>query len=363
MTTAPTPAAAPGESSPAASPALQRLADLTTLRVGGAPRRCVVAETEAQLVDAVRAADDAGERVLLVGGGSNLLVGDDPLDATVVLVRTRGVELLSQDACGGGELRVAAGEDWDAVVAVAVRRGLSGMEALSGIPGSTGATPVQNVGAYGQEVADTIATVRTWDRVARRVTTLASADCAFGYRTSRFKAEPDRFVVLTVTFSLRASPHSAPVRYPELARALGVPVGSRAPLAAVRDAVLALRAGKGMVLDGEDPDTSSAGSFFTNPVLDAVAAGLLPAGAPRWDTADGRTKTSAAWLVEHAGFERGFGLPGPASLSTKHCLALTNRGSARADDLVALARQVRDGVRSTFGVELEAEPTLVGCSL
>lgn len=358
MTTAPT---APAMTSPPSAP--RRLADLTTLRVGGAPRRCVVAATESELVDAVRTADDAGERVLLVGGGSNLLVGDDPLEATVVLVRTRGVELVSQDACGGGELRVAAGEDWDAVVAAAVGRGLSGLEALSGIPGSTGATPVQNVGAYGQEVSDTIATVRTWDRVARRVTTLASADCAFGYRTSRFKAEPDRFVVLGVTFLLRVSPHSAPVRYPELARALGVEVGARAPLAAVREAVLALRASKGMVLDAGDPDTSSAGSFFTNPLLDADGAGRLPDDAPRWETPDGRTKTSAAWLVEHAGFPRGFGLPGPASLSTKHALALTNRGPARAEDLVALARQVRDGVRSAFGVELQAEPTLVGCSL
>jgi UDP-N-acetylmuramate dehydrogenase len=340
------------------------LAALTTLQVGGEPRRCVSATTEADLVAAVTAADDAGEPVLLVGGGSNLLVGDGPLDAVVVHVRTRGREVVSADACGGTFLRVAAGEGWDEVVADAVARELVGLEALSGIPGSTGATPVQNVGAYGQEVSDTIATVRTWDRRDRRVRTLAGPDCGFGYRTSRFKTvDAGRFLILSVTFQLARSTRSAPVRYRELATRLGVQVGDRAPLADVRDAVLALRAGKGMVLDAADRDTASAGSFFTNPVLDAATAAALPPDAPRYATADGGVKTSAAWLVERAGFARGHGLPGPASLSTKHTLALTNRGGARAEDLLALAREVRGGVRAAFGVELEVEPTLVGCAL
>ena len=351
---------APQREGPAPTP----LAALTTLGVGGAPRRCVSAATEAELVDAVTAADDAGEPVLLVGGGSNLLVGDGPVDAVVVLVRTRGREVVSGDACGGTFLQVAAGEDWDDLVADAVARELVGLEALSGIPGSTGATPVQNVGAYGQEVADTVATVRTWDRRDRRVRTLAGPDCGFGYRTSRFKTgDAGRFLILSVTFQLTRSARSAPVRYRELADRLGVAVGDRAPLADVREAVLALRAGKGMVLDADDRDTASAGSFFTNPVVDVATAAALPPEAPRYPTADGRVKTSAAWLVEHAGFGRGHGLPGPASLSTKHTLALTNRGGASAEDLLALAREVRAGVREAFGVELEAEPTLVGCAL
>lgn len=356
-------AAAPVQAAPPIA-----LADLTTLRVGGSPRRTLVATTEAELVEAVRDVDAAGEELLLVGGGSNLLVADGPVEATAVLVRTGGVDVPADDACGGMMVTAAAGEGWDDLVGVSVERGLSGMEALSGIPGSTGATPIQNVGAYGQEVADTIASVRTWDRREGCVRTLFAADCAFGYRTSRFKRAPageapGRFVVLSVTFQLRPSPWSAPVRYPELARRLEVGPGQRAPLAAVRDAVLALRAAKGMVLDAADPDTASAGSFFTNPVLDATGAAALPADAPRYDAGDGRVKTSAAWLVEHAGFGRGHGLPGPASVSTKHTLALTNRGAASAHDVLALAAAVRDGVLSTFGITLEPEPTLVGCAL
>ncbi len=343
-------------------------ADLTTLEVGGSPQRMLVATTEAELVEAVRDVDAAGERLLLVGGGSNLLVADGPQPVTAVVVRTRGVDVPAHDACGGTMVTAAAGHDWDELVALTCDEELSGMEALSGIPGSTGATPVQNVGAYGQEVADTLASVRTWDRRDGRVRTLFAADCAFGYRTSRFKAppsgeQPGRFVVLDVTFQLRASPWSAPVRYPELARRLGVAPGERAPLGAVREEVLALRAGKGMVLDPGDRDTASAGSFFTNPVLDATSAQALPEGAPRYDAGGGRVKTSAAWLVEHAGFARGHGMPGPAAVSTKHSLALTNRGGASAQDVLALARQVRDGVEEAFGISLEPEPNLVGCAL
>jgi UDP-N-acetylmuramate dehydrogenase len=278
-----------------------------------------------------------------------------------VLVRTRGVAV-EADTCGGAWVAVAAGEPWDDLVARAVAEGWSGIEAMSGIPGSVGATPVQNVGAYGQEVADSIARVRTWDRVEGTQRTFAAADCGFAYRTSRFKREPGRYAVLEVTFQLRLGPTSPPIRYAELARTLGVEVGERAPATEVREAVLALRRGKGMVLDAADHDTWSAGSFFTNPVLDADAAARLPEGAPRWDAGDGRTKTSAAWLIEHAGFGRGYGA-GPARLSTKHPLALTNRGGATAADLLALAREVRDGVRRATGIELEPEPVLVGCSL
>jgi UDP-N-acetylmuramate dehydrogenase len=344
-----------------------RLADLTTLRVGGPATRYLVAPTSDAVIDAVSAADADDRRVLVLGGGSNLLVGDQGFDGDVIRLATSGLEIEAADACSGVSVRVAAGQPWDGFVAEAVTRGWSGVEALSGVPGSTGATPIQNVGAYGQEVAQSIARVRTWDRQQGRVRTLANADCEFGYRSSRLKEERfrggPRFVVLEVTFQLALADLSAPVRYAELARSLGLEPGGRAPLAEVRRAVLALRRGKGMVLDDGDHDTWSAGSFFTNPILDVAAAADLPEQAPRWPTADGRVKTSAAWLIEHAGFGRGFGLPGPASLSTKHTLALTNRGDARAEDLLVLARRVRDGVREVYGVTLVPEPVLVGCAL
>jgi UDP-N-acetylmuramate dehydrogenase len=343
------------------------LSGLTTLRVGGPARRLMVATTTDELVDAVREADAEATPVLLVGGGSNLLVGDDGFDGLVVQVATTGVQRLAVDYCGGAEVKVAAGESWDGFVAEAVGSGWIGVEALSGIPGSTGATPVQNVGAYGQEVAGSIATVRTWDRVENRIRTLAAAECDFGYRDSLFKRERfragPRYVVLDVTFQLVVADRSEPVKYAELARTLGVAIGDRVPLAEVRTAVLGLRRGKGMVLDAEDQDTWSAGSFFTNPLLSVEDAARLPTEAPRWPTVDGRVKTSAAWLIEHAGFTKGYGLPGPASLSTKHTLALTNRGSASAADLLALAREVRDGVDAAFGVHLVAEPELVNCAL
>jgi len=344
-----------------------RLSSLTTLRVGGPAGAFQEVATSDELIDAVSTADERGTPVLLVGGGSNLVVGDAGFDGLVVRVATRGIEPLSVDYCGGAEVRVAAGEPWDDLVAESVRSGWIGLEALSGIPGSTGATPVQNVGAYGQEVAGSVASVRTWDRQQRRIRTLAAADCEFGYRDSLFKAERlhggPRYVVLDVTFQLVVADRSEPVRYAELARTLGVEVGERVAPAAVREAVLGLRRGKGMVLDAAEPDTWSAGSFFTNPIVDADEAATLPAAAPRWPAADGRVKTSAAWLIEQAGFGRGYGLPGPASLSTRHTLALTNRGTATTADVLALAREVRDGVLKVFGVELVPEPELVGCAL
>jgi UDP-N-acetylmuramate dehydrogenase len=337
-----------------------RLADLTTLRLGGPVGTLVPADSAEQLLAAVGSADDTGEPLLVLGGGSNLVAADAGFPGSVVQVATRGLAVESADACGGVVLRVAAGQDWDELVARAVAEGWSGVEALSGIPGSTGATPLQNVGAYGQDVAQSIASVRTYDRVERRVRTFANADCGFAYRHSRFRGQ-DRWVVLDVTFQLRLADHSGPIRYAELARALGVHVGSRAPLAAVREAVLDLRRGKGMVLDPADHDTWSAGSFFTNPVLDPAD---LPGGAPAWPQPDGRVKTSAAWLIERAGFGRGHAGPGGrVALSSKHPLALTNRGGASTADLLVLAREVRDGVRDRFGVTLRPEPVLLGVEL
>jgi UDP-N-acetylmuramate dehydrogenase len=341
------------------------LADLTTLRVGGPARTLVTATTEDELVDAVRAADAAGEPVLVLGGGSNLLIADRGFPGTVVRVATRGITA-DVSSCSGATVTVAAGEDWDAFVASAVEQEWSGIEALSGIPGLVGGTPIQNVGAYGSEVAQTIARVRTYDRSTRRQATFSVADCGFGYRTSRFKAERDRYLVLEVTFQFTLGSLSAPIRYAELARTLGVPVGTRVPAVDVRRAVLGLRAGKGMVLDAADRDTWSAGSFFTNPILEPDTADGLPAGAPRFPQPDGRVKTSAAWLIEHAGYGKGFGVElgaGRATLSGKHTLAVTNRGGASADDLLTLARVVRDGVEQAFGVTLVAEPVLVGCAL
>jgi UDP-N-acetylmuramate dehydrogenase len=337
------------------------LADLTTLRLGGPARTLVEATTSDQLVAAVRAADEAAEPLLLVAGGSNLVVADEGFDGTVVRIATSGVTV-EQDACSGATVTVAAGEVWDDLVARAVERGWVGVEALSGIPGSVGATPVQNVGAYGQEVAETIASVRCWDRAEKAVRTIAAAECGFGYRTSRFKRDPERYVVLEVTFQFRLGDLGAPVKYAELARTLGVGPDGRAPAARVRETVLGLRRGKGMVLDPDDHDTWSAGSFFTNPVLPAADAARLPEGAPRWELPDGSVKTSAAWLIERAGFAKGHGNV-RASLSTKHTLALTNRGTATTADLLALAAEVQAGVFGRFGVWLENEPVLVGCAL
>jgi UDP-N-acetylmuramate dehydrogenase len=336
----------------------QRFADHTTLRLGGPAREWVVATTEAE----VTAALDTTDPVLVIGGGSNLVVADAGFDGRVVEVATRGISPDTESAdpsCGGVLVKVAAGETWDDLVAVAVDRGWVGIEALSGIPGRVGATPIQNVGAYGQEVSQTIASVRVWDRALKGVRTFANADCLFGYRTSRFKADPGRHVVLDVTFQLTVGTLGTPVGYAEFARTLGVETGQRAPLGEVREAVLGLRRGKGMVLDPEDHDTWSAGSFFTNPVVDVDR---VPEGAPAWPQEDGLVKTSAAWLIEHAGFAKGYAA-GSAALSGKHVLALTNRGDATTHELLALARAVRDGVETTYGIRLVNEPVLVGCEL
>ena len=338
--------------------AARRLAELTTLRLGGPAAEVVEARDEAALLEAVRSADAAGVPVLVVGGGSNLVVADEGYAGRVVVVRNGGVRV-EDDTCGGAFVEVGAGEDWDALVATAVDRGWVGIEALSGIPGTTGATPLQNVGAYGQDVSQTIARVRTWDRHDGAVRTFAAADCGFGYRTSRFKQDPDRHVVLSTTFQLRLGDLGAPVQYAELARALGVEVGERAPSRDVREAVLGLRRDKAMVLDADDHDTWSTGSFFTNPV---VPRDDVPEGAPAWPQDGGLAKTSAAWLIDHAGFAKGYGSD-RVRVSSRHTLALTNRGEATTAELLDLAREIRDGVRRRFGIELVNEPVLVGCAL
>jgi UDP-N-acetylmuramate dehydrogenase len=342
------------------------LAEYTTLRVGGPATRMITVSTEPELTSVLAELDATGEPVLVLGGGSNLLVGDEGFPGTVVRIGLRGVGTDLQ-ACSGAVLTVASGEPWDDLVGHTVSQGWSGLETMSGIPGLTGATPIQNVGAYGAEVSEVISQVRTLDRKTGRLRTFFPIECGFGYRTSRFKHPagvdwPGRYVVLSVTFQLRLGSLSAQVRYPELARTLRIAVGDRAPTADVRAAVLDLRRSKGMVLAEDDHDTWSAGSFFTNPVLPAEQAADLPPAAPRFPQADGRVKTSAAWLIEAAGFGKGYG-SGAARLSGKHTLALTNRGHARAEDVLALAREVRNGVRARFEITLVPEPILVGCEL
>ena len=344
---------------------MPELRDHTTLRLGGPAREWARATSEAELVEAVGEADATGIPVLLLGGGSNLVVADAGFDGRVIEVATRGIRV-DADACSGASLTVAAGEGWDDLVAHAVGQGWTGVEALSGIPGAVGATPIQNVGAYGQDVSQTISRVRTWDRLEQTQRSFAAPDCGFSYRHSRFKADPGRYVVLDVTFQLGLGDLGAPVGYAELARALGVAAGERAPIAEVREAVLGLRRGKGMVLDAGDHDTWSAGSFFTNPLLTLDQAVALPDAAPRWEQPDGSVKSSAAWLIENAGFARGHVSAAAGervSLSTKHTLALTNRGGATTAELLTLARAIRDGVEATFGIRLVNEPVTVGCSL
>jgi UDP-N-acetylmuramate dehydrogenase len=325
------------------------LAELTTLAVGGPAERLVEVTDADELVAAVREADEAGRPMLLLGGGSNVIAPDAGWPGDVVLVRSRGI------ARDGGRLVVQAGEPWDDLVAATVEQGLAGMEAMSGIPGSTGATPVQNVGAYGQEVAQVITAVRVWDRAEKAERTLSPDQCGFAYRDSRLKREPGRFVVLDVAFALEPGRRSRPVGYAELARRLGVELGQTAPLADVRAAVLELRRGKGMVWDPADPDSRSAGSFFTNPIVPAERA---VEGCPSWPAGGGRVKLSAAWLVQHAGFGRGF-RDGRVGTSSRHSLALTTADGATAAELLAFSERIVATVRERFGVTLEREPTAV----
>ncbi|MGI8760585.1 MAG: UDP-N-acetylmuramate dehydrogenase [Jatrophihabitantaceae bacterium] len=333
------------------------LADLTTLRLGGPAARVVTAGSCAELVDAVRSADAAGEPVLIVGGGSNLVVADEGWPGVVVLVRSTGVD--SAPLAGGSSVavRAQAGVPWDRLVELTVREGWSGLAPMSGIPGMTGATPVQNVGAYGSEVSDVLTGLSVLDRDSGAVEQWAPERCGFGFRTSAFK-HTDRYVVLEVTFALRRTVDSGPVRYLEVARRLGIAPGEGAPLAQVRDVVLELRRSKGMLLEPDDHDTWSVGSFFVNPF---VAAELVPPGCPHF-TVDGQTKLSAAWLIENAGFQKGFGR-GRVAVSSKHTLALTNRGGACTAELLELAREIRGGVEAAFGIRLRPEAHLVGVAL
>ncbi|WP_433722584.1 UDP-N-acetylmuramate dehydrogenase [Actinoplanes sp. CA-051413] len=338
----------------------------TTLRLGGPASTLTVVSEPDEAVSTVRGAARKGQPVLVLAGGSNVVISDEGFPGTVLLLRTRGVRLIDRDA-RGALVRVAAGEPWDDLVADTLERGMSGLEALSGIPGSAGATPIQNVGAYGQEVAHTIEAVHVYDRHEDEMRVLSLPECGFAYRSSIFK-HSDRWLVLDVDFRLAESAESAPIRYTELARHLGVEVGERVSAARVRETVLKLRASKGMVLDPEDPDTRSVGSFFTNPVLSAeewarVQDRLVDAGEPpSWPAPNGTVKVPAAWLIEKAGFAKGYG-GSTVAISSKHTLALTHRGGGTTTALLELAREIRDGVRDRFGVVLHPEPVLINCSL
>ncbi|MFF5173882.1 UDP-N-acetylmuramate dehydrogenase [Micromonospora sp. NPDC000089] len=344
------------------------LAAYTTLRLGGPAARLEAATSADEIVQKVRAAQDREDQVLVLAGGSNVVVGDAGFPGTVVLVRSRGLRVVAEDA-QTVTVRVEAGEPWDELVATTVANGWSGLECLSGIPGSAGATPIQNVGAYGQEVAEVVTGVQVYDRHTGSVGRIEAADCGFAYRSSVFKYS-DRWVVLSVDFRLERSPLSVPVRYAELARALGVETGERVPAADAREAVLKLRAGKGMVLDADDPDTWSVGSFFTNPVLDRAAYELLRERAadlgepPHWPGAGDVVKVSAAWLIDKAGFAKGHPGPDGIAISSKHTLALTNHtGAASTAALITLARTIRDQVHARFAVTLHPEPVLINCTI
>jgi UDP-N-acetylenolpyruvoylglucosamine reductase len=350
---------------PAASPMISRhsvpLASLTTMRVGGPAARLVRLERETDLVELLVGADAAGEAVFVLGTGSNVVVGDGGFPGLVVQMALRGIDVTRD----GDRLRVdvAAGEDWDAFVQRAVAEGWRGVACMSGVPGLVGATPIQNVGAYGQEVRDTITSVRVYDRRSGTFADMGPAACRFDYRTSIFKRD-DRWIVTRVSFVFDREPRES-IRYPELSKALGVKDGEPVPSSRVRETVIALRRGKGMVLDDTDPESVSAGSFFVNPIVDAATAARVEARAgqrpPGFPAGEGRTKLAAAWLVERAGFTRGWTL-GRAGVSRKHALAIVNRGGATAVEVLAVARAVRDGVRDQFGVTLEPEPVLVGCA-
>lgn len=370
------------------------LAQLTTLRTGGAPSRMIDATTTVELIDALRDVWSTGEPWFVLGGGSNLLVGDEPFDGTVVRVRTQGIERLEPARPGFARLRVQAGHDWDGLVAYAVEHGLAGIEAMSGIPGTVGAAPVQNVGAYGQEIVQTLVEVELLDEETGEVTTVPAAELGLGFRTSVLKhhygsVPARRAVILSVTLELADVGHGdRPIAGAQLRSALGLAADDSVSVAWIRDHVLATRRRKGMVLDPDDPDTRSAGSFFQNAVVSASFARTLPAECPRWPVApdpdpvlviplatfDGYVppvvatepdvKVSVAWLIEHAGVGKGFRLPrSRAGLSTKHALALTNRGEATAAELAQLARFIQGRVQAEFGLLIQPEPVLIDVEL
>ncbi|WP_307814426.1 UDP-N-acetylmuramate dehydrogenase [Glycomyces sp. YM15] len=333
------------------------LSEYTTLRIGGPASELIEAHSSVEAVEALRGAKGP---TLVLAGGSNVVIGDEGFDGTVVVLRGGGIEPGRR-----GHVRVEAGQVWDDFVAWTTENGLSGVECLSGIPGSAGATPIQNVGAYGQEVAHTIDSVRVWDRKTDEIRDWTREECRFSYRNSAFKNQ-DRFFVMSVAFELEEKTSSQPIAYGELAKKLGVEVGVREGLRQVREAVLELRRGKGMVLDEADHDTWSAGSFFTNPIIGEHVYHELAAKAggepPHWETGDGQVKVSAAWLIGAAGFEKGY-RRGNVSLSTRHTLALTNRGGATAAELLALATEVTEKVEKDFAIRLHPEPVMVNAAL
>ncbi|WP_067779073.1 UDP-N-acetylmuramate dehydrogenase [Actinomyces vulturis] len=343
------------------------LADLTTLHVGGSVKQYVEATTEAELIDTIREADESGTPLLMMGGGSNIVASDDPFPGVVLRDARNSITQTADDRCGGAEFSVTVGTALDELVTEAIGHHWGGFAPLSGIPGTVGAAPVQNVGAYGAELSELIASVRAWDRELARPVHIPFANLKLTYRNSALKRSmtegpwgpTPRWVVLSVTFSVRQASLSAPIAYKGLADHLGVDMGERVDARAVREAVLDLRRSKGMVLDPSDHDTWSVGSFFTNPILSAEQAATLPDEAPRFALANSdEIKTSAAWLIDHAGMNPGFALEADAlaSLSTKHALAITNRGQASASDIRHLADEVSARVKQAFGVTLVPEP-------
>lgn len=335
------------------------LHDYTSLHVGGPAKNFVEVSTEPEIIAAIEAAGDSP--VLIIGGGSNVLIADSGFAGTVIHIANTNCES-EVDACSGATLTIGAGENWDVFVATTISRGFAGLETLSGIPGTVGAAPIQNIGAYGHEVSEFITRVRTYDRQAKAIKTFTNSECEFEYRNSIFKRTPGRYIVLSVQFQLRQGEISSPITYVELANKLSIALGEKASVVETRSAVMALRGAKGMLLNPDDKDSWSAGSFFTNPIVSADVAAKLPEGAPKWPTPDGRIKTSAAWLIEHSGIDKGHA-HGGARISTKHVLALTNSGSATAEELIELAREVRSSVYEKYGITLEPEVNLVGISL
>jgi UDP-N-acetylmuramate dehydrogenase len=338
---------------------MTELSKYTSLRVGGPATKIVQVSTEAQIIAAIEEAGDTP--ILIMGGGTNVLIADKGFDGTVIRISNNSVQS-EVDACSGATLTIGAGEDWDVFVQTTINSGFAGLETLSGIPGTVGAAPIQNIGAYGHEVSEFITRVRTYDRELKEIYTFTNSQCEFTYRNSYFKAHPGRYVVLDVQFQLRVGEFSAPITYLELSKKLGIEPGEKASVVATRAAVLELRASKGMLLSPDDHDSWSAGSFFTNPIISQQAADGLPDAAPKWPLNDGRVKISAAWLIENAGMHKGDEVGG-ARISTKHVLALTNSGDATAADIAELAKRARDHVKEVFGITLDAEVNLIGIEI
>ena len=335
------------------------LSHYTSLRVGGPATKIIEVSSESEIIAAIESAADSP--IFIMGGGTNVLIADSGFNGTVIHIANNSVEA-EIDACSGATLTIGAGENWDTLVETSIARGFAGLETLSGIPGTVGAAPIQNIGAYGHEVSELITRVRTYDRLSKAVKTFTNAECEFSYRNSYFKSHPGRYVVLSVAFQLRIGESTAPITYLELAKKLGIEIGDKTSVIKARAAVLELRASKGMLLSADDPDSWSAGSFFTNPIISQQSADALPNAAPKWPLTDGRVKVSAAWLIENSGIHKGDEIGG-ARISSKHVLALTNSGSATASDIAALARRARDHVQESFGITLVAEVNLIGLEI